>query len=62
MTPRKKVAALIAAWIVYLAIVGPFLISARDTLLVLLGFGAFGALSYATYRAITSRTGARTNA
>ena len=62
MTPRMKYAALIAAWIVYLAIVGPFLISARDTLLVLLGIGTFGALSYATFQTLRCRIGAGTNA
>ena len=62
MPPRTKAAALLAAWIVYLAILGPFLISARNTLLVLLGIGLFGALIYATYRAIRSHIGSRTNA
>ena len=62
MTPRMKYSALIGAWILYLAIVGPFLISARDTLLVLLGIGSFGALSYATFQAIRYRIGAGTNA
>jgi hypothetical protein len=62
MTPRKKDAALVAAWIVYLAIIGPFLISARNALLVLLGIGLFGALIYATYQAIRSRIGSRTHA
>ena len=32
---------LIGAWILYLVLVGPFLISARDTLLVIAGLAAF---------------------
>jgi hypothetical protein len=62
MTPRQKGAALIAAWTVYLGIVGPFLISARNTLLVLAGVGVLGALIYATYQTIRNRMGAGTNA
>ena len=62
MSPRKKAVALLAAWIVYLAIVGPFLISARNTLFVLLGMGLLGALLYATYQAVRSHTGSRANA
>jgi hypothetical protein len=62
MSPRKKAAALVAAWIVYLAIVGPFLISARNTLFVLLGICLLGALLYATYQAIRSDIGSRENA
>jgi multisubunit Na+/H+ antiporter MnhC subunit len=62
MALRKKAAALVAAWIVYLVTVGPFLISARNTLLVLLGIGLFGALLYATYQALRSRIGSKTHA
>lgn len=62
MRQGKKNAALIGAWLMYLAIVGPFLISARNTLLVLLGIGLFGALLYATYRALCPFIGSRTNA
>jgi hypothetical protein len=62
MTPRTKAAALLAAWIVYLAIVGPFLISARSTLLVLSGIGLLGVLVYATYHAVRSHIGSGTNA
>ena len=62
MTTRKKDAALVAAWIVYLAVVGPFLISARNTLLVLLGIGLSGALFYATYQSIRSHIGSRHHA
>ena len=57
MTRGMKHVALSAAWLVYLAIVGPFLISAANTARVLLGIGLFAALLFATYRAIRSHTG-----
>jgi hypothetical protein len=54
--------ALILAWMVYLAILGPFLLSARNTLLVLSGIGLGVALSYATYRAVRFHLGSKRNA
>jgi len=62
MKPRKKDLAIIAAWVVYIVIVGPFLLSARDTLLVLLGFGLLGGLAYLSYKSIRFHIGAKTNA
>lgn len=53
---------LAAAWLLYLAIVGPFLISARNTLLVLLGVALLVVMVYASCRATRSIMKFRKNA
>ena len=41
---------LLGAWVIYMAAVGPFLISARDDLLVLSGLAILAVLLYFTQR------------
>lgn len=43
---------LIWSWAVFLLFVGPFLISARDSLMVFVGFGILAALIYFTQRRV----------
>jgi hypothetical protein len=43
---------LVWSWAVFLLLVGPFLISANDSLLVFVGFGIFAALVYVTQRRV----------
>ena len=43
---------LIWSWAVYLLFLGPFLISARDSLMVFVGFGILAALIYFTQRRV----------
>ncbi len=43
---------LIWSWVVYLLFLGPFLVSARDSLMVFVGFGILAALIYFTQRRI----------
>jgi hypothetical protein len=53
---------LLATWAFFLAFAGPFLVSARDWLLVSVGGIFIGALVYWTYRAFTHHTEKKTDA
>lgn len=61
MKSPHNFAALVLSWFSYM-MVGPFLISARKSLLVLLGIGIFGALLCATYYHLRSETGGKPHA
>ena len=53
---------LIACWTFFITFAGPFLVSARDWLLVIVGGVLLGALAYWTHRAFVHHTEKKVNA
>ena len=59
---RKRDWTLVLAWFFYVTLVGPFLLSARDWLLVFAAFAACGGLVYWTVRVIKHHMRGRSDA